>query len=406
MRLLTRLFHALSSFGFACVILLFLLLLTWLGTLEQIEFGLYETSKKYFESYLLVHHAGPWAVKFPWSDATAEALFKLPAIPIPLPGVNLLLTALMVNLVCGGLVRMRKDFRRLGVLVIHLGMVLMLVSGFVEFHGKHEGILRANPGQPSGTYFAFHDWDVTIRDGDATGRVTQQVIPGEEWRDLERGSLLFNGSTLPFDLQISKVFKNARVVPQGPMFKGDGPVIDGYVVLAQPPDPENERNVPALYVTAIERASGRQVDAILWAFQEHAATIEAGGKRWLIDLSRRRYELPFEVRLEKIIVEHHPGTATPRTFWSNITKLEEGREQAMRITMNEPLRHDGYVLFQTGWGPQTLPLQPNLYSEFTVVRNPSDQWPKWACYVIGTGLLFHFGMRLWKYVASTRRSAA
>ena len=47
-----------------------------------------------------------------------------------------------------------------------------------------------------------------------------------------------------------------------------------------------------------------------------------------------------------------------------------------------------------------------LYSEFTVVENPSDQWPKWSCCVIGIGLLFHFGMRLWKYITASRRLLA
>lgn len=406
MRLLTRIFHALSGFGFTCLILLFLLLLTWLGTLEQIEFGLYTTQKKYFESYVLVHDAGPWAVKFPWAEAAAEPLFTLGPIPIPLPGVNLLLTALMINLICGGIVRMRKDFRRAGVLVAHLGIAFMLLAGFVEHLGKHEGILHCPPGQPVRTYFSFHDWDVTIRDADATGRVKQFVIPGEEWRDLDGATARFNHDELPFDLRVTKSFRNARVVQQGPMFRGDGPIIDGYVVLDQPPLPENERNVPALYVTAIDQQSGRQVDQILWGFQDHAATLEAGGKKWLIDVGRRRYDLPFEVRLEKIIVEFHPGISLPRTFWSNITKIEETREQAMRVTMNEPVRHDGYVLFQTGWGPQTFPLRPDLYSEFTVVENPSDQWPKWACYLIGIGLLFHFSLRLKRYVANLRQQSA
>ena len=46
---------AVSSPG---VLLAFLGLLTWLGTLEQTQTGLYEVQKKYFESLILVHHVG------------------------------------------------------------------------------------------------------------------------------------------------------------------------------------------------------------------------------------------------------------------------------------------------------------------------------------------------------------
>src|SRR4030095_16812786 len=61
-----KLSSTLSSFGFAAILLVFLMLLTWLGTLEQVEKGLYETQKKYFESIFLVHDAGPWDLRFPW----------------------------------------------------------------------------------------------------------------------------------------------------------------------------------------------------------------------------------------------------------------------------------------------------------------------------------------------------
>jgi hypothetical protein len=37
------------------------------------------------------------------------------------------------------------------------------------------------------------------------------------------------------------------------------------------------------------------------------------------------------------------------------------------------------------------------------VRNPSDQWPKYAAYVIGFGLLLAFGQRLFDYLGSEKR---
>ena len=68
-------FDGLASYGFVVVLLSFLLLLTLLGTLEQAEYGLFAVQKKYFDSLFLVHK-----------------LFGL--IPIPLPGVYLLLALL------------------------------------------------------------------------------------------------------------------------------------------------------------------------------------------------------------------------------------------------------------------------------------------------------------------------
>jgi len=404
LRLLDKLFRALSSFGFVCVVLLFLLLLTWLGTLEQIEFGLYQTQKKYFESLVLIHDAGPWQVKLPFVDGDG---FRVPSFPVPLPGVNLLLSLLMVNLFCGGIIRMRKDLARLGILITHLGMVLMLAAGFVKFRFSDDGMIMVGPHETGSHYYSYHDWDVAIRDANATGTVREWVVPGEQWRDLDEGATRrFTNDALPFDLLVTKVFRNCRVVPKGPMFRGDGQVIDGYVVLARAEEKENEQNVPGVYVTLVDKGSGKQHDAILWGLQKYPLTHEAGGKQWFVDLGKRRYELPFAVRLDNFRVEFHPATDTPRTFWSDITKIEDGKEQAQKITMNEPLRHGDYVLFQTNWGPQERPLKGPFYSVFSVVRNPSDQWPKWSCCIIGAGLLLHFSMRLVKYVRAQRSARA
>lgn len=70
--------------------------------------------------------------------------------------------------------------------------------------------------------------------------------------------------------------------------------------------------------------------------------------------------------------------------------------------MNEPLRKDGLVFYQTSFGED--PKNPmGFYSMFEVANNPSDQWPKWACYVIALGLLGHFLRKLWLYLRDEDR---
>ena len=73
------------------VVLLFLLgLLTWFGTLEQVEHGLYEVQKKYFES---------------WSSCSTDD----GPVSIPLPGANLVLCVALREPARGRLVlRMRR----------------------------------------------------------------------------------------------------------------------------------------------------------------------------------------------------------------------------------------------------------------------------------------------------------
>jgi hypothetical protein len=155
MNFLKRLFALLSSFGFAAILLVFLTLLTWLGTLEQVEHGLFETQRKYFESVFLVHR---FAVTLPWySDGSFE--WTRLSLPLPLPGVYLLLSLLLLNLICGGILRMRKDKARLGILVAHLGIVLMLVAGFVKYRFSIDGHMEIWPrGTTFEQYQAIIPW--------------------------------------------------------------------------------------------------------------------------------------------------------------------------------------------------------------------------------------------------------
>ena len=96
----------------------------------------------------------------------------------------------------------------------------------------------------------------------------------------------------------------------------------------------------------------------------------------------------------------HPRTNTPKSFESDVKKIDDGGEQAICISMNEPLRHEGLVLFQSDWWPKGLPDDQRVQSIFSVVRNPSDNWPAISCGIIFLGMAIAFGMKLVKYVMS------
>ena len=54
-RVVKAIYGLLASYGLSCVLFFLLLVLTLLGTLEQVDHGLFATQKKYFESLYLVH---------------------------------------------------------------------------------------------------------------------------------------------------------------------------------------------------------------------------------------------------------------------------------------------------------------------------------------------------------------
>ena len=121
------------------------------------------------------------------------------------------------------------------------------------------------------------------------------------------------------------------------------------------------------------------------------------------------YDLPFHVRLNRFVKRDHPGTLTAADYRSFVEIPEDG-DRVVQIYMNTPLRKDGFVMYQTSWGPQIAGRPdggPPWYSVFEVAENPSDKWPEYSCWVIAIGLLIHFSMKLTRFLgSSTRRSYA
>jgi cytochrome c biogenesis protein ResB len=146
-------------------------------------------------------------------------------------------------------------------------------------------------------------------------------------------------------------------------------------------------------VTVIEK-NGAVHEGIVWGMADQPFLARIGDQSWSITLQRRRWQLPFTVRLEQFTRELHPGTSIPAAFSSDVTVEEPDATQHFHIAMNRPLRYKGYTLFQASWGPTDAGPNDRLFSTFAVVRNPADQFPLYACIVIAAGLLVHFSQRL------------
>ena len=373
-----RVLDMLGSYGLACLLLLDLFLLTLFGTLYQVEHGLYQAQKIYFESWFVVQSA---------------------PVPLVLPGGLLCMGLLAVNLFVGGMVRIQKSKRTVGVMVVHVGIALMLAAGFVKLYHSEDGHLTLYEGEASDEFQSYFLWEVAVWDAAQTGPVEEHLIPNEHLIDLTDGrTRSFHSDALPFDIELSGFVRNCQPEPKGPMWEAASPVVDGYALLAAELAVEAEHNVAGLTARFRDRATGSTREELLWGFELHPATFESGGKTWAVTLRHTRYPMPFTIRLKDFRKEDHPGMNLARSFESDVVQLADGSQREVRIQMNEPLRDGGLVLFQSAWGPPSAGPNDRLYSTFSVVRNPSDHWPLYSCIVIGIGLLIAFVPKLLKFV--------
>ncbi len=384
-----RLFRLLGSYGLSCVLLALLLVLTYLGTLHQVEHGLYAAKQKYFASFLLIHR-----------------LFG--AFPVPLPGGYLLLSVFFVNLLCGGILRARKGWSHVGILTAHAGVLFLLLGGFITHEFSENGHVTLFEGEHSDYFESYYEWELAIAPvgGDESGQ--EFVIPQKDFERLGPGQArAFFAEKLPFRVTLSGFTVNAVPRPAGALGSAQGVrVVDGFFLDAVPPEKERERNVPGVYAAVEGASDSTPHEGIVWAGERGPFCVEANGAAWTFTLRKRRMPLPFTLTLDRFTRELHPRTNLPKAFASDVTTTQNGTTQKVRIEMNDPLRYRGYTIFQSGWGPPDAGPNARLYSTLAVVKNPADPFPLYACVIVTLGLVLHLARKLGMFLASRRRAAA
>ena len=405
----------LGSMKLAVVLIVLLALLTWLGTLAQIDEGLWKVQRDYFESWGLIAQ-----LPLSW---WGTPLFTL---RIPLPGAYPVMGLLFVNLVVGGLMRLRWNVRNIGVLVVHIGIALLLIAGFVKLEASYSGhlALYEAPKDGSGvasrlyeasTFVSFHDYELALLT-ERGEQVEERVVAEAALANARGGSVTLAPAGLPFKVQLHDWLDNCPPRQKGPMVNAVTPVVsetgsDVAVFLEpRPANKERERNVAGCYVTVLAD-DGTRIDSVLFGaelrpFEKRRVPFcfTVAGVRYGLDLRRVMFDLPYTVRLDRFEKNDHPGTTMARDFRSFVTVREGAAERQAQIYMNTPLRKDGFVLYQTNWGPQEGG-GPPWYSVLEVSNNPSDMWPAIACGVIALGLMIHFLRKLGAFLTSSTREA-
>jgi hypothetical protein len=376
----------LSGFHLATATLLLLLVLTWLATLEQIDAGLYPTLTKYFS----------WKSPYLIPELYGK---KLPFI---LPGGYYASALLLVNMILGGIIRIRKGWKQAGNLISHFGIVFMLLGGGVAHHFSERGNMAIYEGEKSNVAEDFHEYVVEIHE---SGAKKVQVIRGRFLQGLRAGKPReFRFGGMPLSLEISGYLGNCQ--PESELInppRNRELVADAYYLRKMDSIVETERNVAGCYARIVKADGSKSDPFILWGGQFHPFTVTVDGRNFTVDMRKRLWPMPFEVKLDKFTADFHPGTSRPAKFISDVRRVENGREAEIRIQMNEPMRYEGFTFFQASYGPTGAQPGEEMYSVFEIVRNPADHWPEYSLYVVAFGMLVTFLTKLGDHLAAASR---
>jgi len=380
--MLDRLYKFFTSVKLAVVLLALGLILVFWGTIAQVKLGLYQAQGEFFRSMLIY-----WQPK--------GSSWRIPIFP----GGYLVGGLLLINLFAAHLRYYRPGFKRLGIALIHLGVVLLLLGQFATDMLSTESMMAIREGATANYSESQSHWELAVIDTSNTNEDTVVAIPASS---LVKGGE-FVRPELPFKLRVKVYHPNsslARAAAKGyERVDAENPFGGEVWWTGLPLVTEmNKRNVPSGMVELIG-PQGEARPLLVSGFAEHPQTLSAGGREYQFWLRPERFYKPFSLHLIKFRFDRYPGTEIPKNFSSRVRleHPEKGENREVTIRMNEPLRYQGETFFQADWDKTD-----EKGTVLQVVDNPGWLTPYFACVLVAAGMIWQFMTHLIGFAAKRK----
>lgn len=155
-------------------------------------------------------------------------------------------------------------------------------------------------------------------------------------------------------------------------------------VVARPIELEKKSNLPP---SAIELNVDSSQPSV-WLSEGEEKEILVNNKKIHVFYGRENLALPFEIHLQKFSKIDYPGTETPMSYES-LVKVN-GRGESIKISMNEPLKTDGFTVYQASY---SLPPNAPPISVFSVNKDPGRFWKYLGSVILSLGVIIYTLMK-------------
>ena len=368
------------SLQLTVALLVFGMLLVFAATLDQTNLGIWGIQQKWFRTFIV------------WQDIRGISL------PV-FPGGYFIGGLLLINLLAAHIARFKFTWRKVGIFLTHVGLILLLIGELLSGLWQEDFHLRLNEGETRNYAESFHHNELVVTD--VTDEKFDEVVAIPE-EFLARHTSVQH-PRLPFRVIAKAHYPNSFLQSRKP----DGsPTLAttglGREVVAVPQPityKTDEANMPSAYV---ELAAADASPGIFLVSTGLVAPqrFDSGGRTWKIALRAKRIYEPFSLTLLKFSHDRYAGTEIPKNFSSRIKlTTPDGRDdREVLVYMNNPLRYAGLTFYQSGFAnnDRTTILQ--------VVRNPSWLLPYVACAMMTVGLCVQFCLHLFAFVKKRRAS--
>lgn len=350
-----------------CICLAFLIVLVFLGTLYQVDHGLHAAKHRFFDSYFLL--LGGY---------------------IPFPGTQTVMLLLVVSLLGYTVNLLLAPKLKPGMIVLHVGLLMLLLGGAVTHRFAEESQLTLGEGEAANTTASYHEWELALIAERPDGARDVRAVDTDGLKSGDRVAFGVPG----LDVQVAKYLPCCLVDPSAP--RANAPLnamnIAGLRPVAR--SKERERDI-AGGVFTVKAGAGEAKSFLLFGEGDASVEpIELGGRpHWLV-LRHKRFTMPMTIQLADFKRDMHPGTEMARSFSSRVTMYADNTERPVQISMNQPLRHRGYTLYQSSYRED--PRSGAEFSTFSVVHNYGRLVPYVSTGVVVLGMLLHFLLMLAK----------
>ncbi|MEI9961533.1 MAG: cytochrome c biogenesis protein ResB [Limisphaerales bacterium] len=414
-----RLIGIFISLRLTVILLAFAILLVFIGTLAQVDEGLYNAQARYFRQWLIF----------------GLDLFGR-KIPIILPGGYLIGTLMLANLIAAHIYRFQLSAKKIGIQLIHAGVIILLVGQLATDMLSHETQMRFTEGETKSYSESPRNYELIFSSDD--GANSEQVVSIPE-KLLARGGEM-KIDNLPFTIRVKKFWKNSEPSFRAPMMQNGPPLTTNGIAVSFDFRPlaetktMDDKNVPTALIEIIG-VNGSLGDWMIsgWASDEamiralqlnysqqmgtqmaenitsHLTApqfVSADGKLFKFTLRPTRIYHPFSLTLLQATHSVYPGTDIPKDFRSRVRlqNLQTGENREVEIYMNSPLRYAGLTFYQyqmdAGEATQQTGRAPS--SVLQVVRNPGWITPYLGCILVAAGLVTQFMFHLIGFISKRK----
>lgn len=391
-----RLLSFLSSIRLTLALLSLSMILVFFGTLDQVDWGIHEVQERYFQSWIAL-----W--RYPHYLPYGITLRKIPLI---IPGGYTLGLLLLLNLICAHIKHFKWGLPRLGINILHLGLILLIISGFSTslFQEESQMWLTLNKDKNYSENFLQNELAITKLGEDSTDIVT--VIPFKNLtgsRDLNLDHIGISIETLEkcenatIGTLKSENQDNKDLLPKAT--QGVGKRMN--LVIQEKPKTYKEDEINT--ATALIKLKNHEGDIGSWIVSNvlderfPPQQFKNNGNAHTLALRFKRTYFPFSLQLVHFKKEFYPGTETPKSFESRVQITENGSRRLFTISMNQPLRYKGYTFYQASYS------NDDEQSMLQVVKNPGWPLPYLSVGMVTLGLIGHFCIRISKMSTKGKR---